>query len=151
MAGNPWQVESILAFYCIKCPECEFYSKEENDFIHHANEYHPLSCILFDQETSNSTPYNYNEEIDNAHIKQEQVSDIDDYYSYPDVFMNQYENENNESIEIKTEFTDENDPLMANQYENENIEGVEIKTEFTDENIPLKASSSEESIMFPMV
>ena len=65
--------------------------------------------------------------------------------------MNQYENENNEGIEIKTEFTNENDPLMANQYENENIEGVEIKTEFTDENIPLKASSSEESIMFPMV
>ena len=36
MAGNPWHVESILAFYCLKCPECEFNSKEENNFVHHA-------------------------------------------------------------------------------------------------------------------
>ena len=37
---------------------------------------------------------------------------------------------------------------MANQYENESNEGIEIKTEFTDENDPLKASSFEQSIMF---
>ena len=150
MAGNPWQVESILAFYCLKCPECEFNAKEENNFIHHAEEYHPLSYVLFDQETSNGTPYNYKEEINTVHIKQEQNSDLsyeDDDYNYPDVSMNEYENDN-EGIEIKTEFADENDLLISNQYENESNEGIEIKTEFTDEKDPLKASSFEQSIMF---
>ena len=115
MAGNPWQVESILSFYCLKCPECEFDSKEENNFIHHAKEYHPLSCVLFDQETSNGAPYNYKEEINTAHIKQEHNSDLgyEDYYNYPDVSMNEYENEGNEAFEFKTEFKDENDPLKA--------------------------------------
>ena len=151
MAENPWQVESILAFYCLMCPECEFNSKEESNFIHHAEEYHPLSYVLFEQETSNSAPYNYKEEIDTGHIKQEQNSDLsyeEDYYNYPDVPRNEYENEDNEGIEIKREFTDENDLLMTNQYENKSSEGIEIKTEFTDEKDPLKASSFEQSIMF---
>ena len=85
MAGNPWQVESILAFYCLKCPECEFNSKEENNFIHHAKEYHPLSCDLFDQETYNGAPYYDKEEIDTGHIKQEQNSDLsyeEDFYNF---------------------------------------------------------------------
>ena len=144
MAGNPWQVESILAFYCLKCPECEFNSKEETNFIHHAKEYHPLSFVLFDQEASNGAPYNYKEEIDTGHIKQEQDSNLsyeEDYYNYPDVSINEYKNEDSEGIEIKREFIDENDLLMANQYENESNEGVEIKTKFTDEKDPLKASS----------
>jgi len=150
MAGNPWQVESILAFYCLKCPECEFNSKEENNFIHHAEEYHPLSYALFEQETSNGAPYNYEEEINTTRIKQEQNSDLsdEDYCNYPDVSRDEYENEDNEGIEIKKEFTDENDLLMANQYENESNEGIMIKTEFTDERDPLKASSFEQSIMF---
>ena len=114
MAGNPWQVESILAFYCLKCPECEFNSKEETNFIHHAKEYHPLSFVLFDQEASNGAPYNYKEEINTAHIKQEQNYDLsyeEHYYNYPDVSMNEYEND--QPIQFKTEFKDENDPLKA--------------------------------------
>ena len=114
MTGNPWQVESILAFYCLKCPECEFNSKEETNFIHHAKEYHPLSFVLFDQEASNGAPYNYKEEINTAHIKQEQNYDLsyeEHYYNYPDVSMNEYEND--QPIQFKTEFKDENDPLKA--------------------------------------
>ena len=154
MAGNPWQVESILAFYCLKCPECDFNTQEENNFVYHAKEYHPLSCVLFGQETTNGSaaPHtDFKEEINTAHIKQEQNSDLsyeDDHYNYSDVSRNKYENEDNEGIEIKREFTDENDILMANQYENESNEGIEIKTKFTDEKDPLKASSFEQSIMF---
>ena len=150
MAENPWQVESILAFYCLKCPECEFNSKEESNFIHHAEEYHPLSYVLFDQETSNGAPYNYKEEINTTGIKKEQNSDLsyEEYDNHPDVSMNEYENEGNEGIEIKREFTDENDHVMANQYENESNEGIMIKEEFTDEKDPLKASSFGQSIIF---
>ena len=44
---NPWQVESIQAFYFLKCPECAFDTKEENYFHEHALENHPLSLVIF--------------------------------------------------------------------------------------------------------
>ena len=47
MASNPWQVDSIDEFYFLKCPECMFFSQEENDFKGHAIENHPLSNTLF--------------------------------------------------------------------------------------------------------
>ena len=46
-ADNPWQVESIEAFYFLKCPECMFFTKEDKGFYHHAVKNHPLSIILF--------------------------------------------------------------------------------------------------------
>ena len=44
---NPWQVNSIQAFSCLKCPECVFDTKEENNFKNHALDNHPLSFVLF--------------------------------------------------------------------------------------------------------
>ena len=106
MAGNPWHVESILAFYCLKCPECEFNSKEENNFVHHAKECHPLSNVLFGEENYSDPAFNFNEEFDTDQIKQENISDLNDIdnfddrniaenlsLSYGDVSMNENENE----------------------------------------------------------
>ena len=47
MDSNPWQVDSIDEFYFLKCPECMFFSQEENDFKGHAIENHPMSNTLF--------------------------------------------------------------------------------------------------------
>ena len=47
MNTNPWQVDNIWAFSCLKCPECEFYSKEEENFQSHAMANHPGSAVLF--------------------------------------------------------------------------------------------------------
>ena len=47
MKGNPWHVESIQAFYFLKCPECGFDTKEEKNFQTHAIQNHPLSSVLF--------------------------------------------------------------------------------------------------------
>ena len=47
MESNPWNVDNIVAFYCLKCPECSFYTKEEISFQNHALDDHPLSQILF--------------------------------------------------------------------------------------------------------
>lgn len=44
---NPWQVESMDEFACLKCPECVFTTKEENIFQDHAVENHPLSHVLY--------------------------------------------------------------------------------------------------------
>ena len=46
---NPWKVESIQNFLCLKCPECTFFTKEEKDFEIHAIANHPLSAALFDK------------------------------------------------------------------------------------------------------
>ena len=46
---NPWKVESIQNFSCLKCPECFFFTKEEKDFEIHAVADHPLSAALFDK------------------------------------------------------------------------------------------------------
>ena len=45
MNKNPWEVESIMAFYFLKCPECEFDTQKETDFEEHAKENHPLSLV----------------------------------------------------------------------------------------------------------
>jgi hypothetical protein len=61
MDSNPWQVDSIDEFYFLKCPECMFFSQEENDFKGHAIENHPMSNILFgnldEEQKSNMDEY----------------------------------------------------------------------------------------------
>ena len=69
MNSNPWQVDSIQTFYCLKCPECMFFSQEEFDFKHHAMENHPMSDLLFGKSENN-------EEM--AQIKEK--SDTDENY-----------------------------------------------------------------------
>ena len=44
---NPWQVESIEAFYVLKCPECTFYTKDDKGFYDHAVKNHHLSVSFF--------------------------------------------------------------------------------------------------------
>ena len=47
MSRNPWLVDSVQAFSYLKCPECDFNSKDESIFQDHAVENHPLSFVLF--------------------------------------------------------------------------------------------------------
>ena len=54
MESNPWQVNSIDAFNCLKCPECMFFSQAEIDFKDHAMKNHPLSNAFFDKFELNS-------------------------------------------------------------------------------------------------
>ena len=59
LVDNPWQVRSIQAFSCLKCPECTFITKEENRFQTHAVQSHPLSyvgyaSIFFGRSSSSS-------------------------------------------------------------------------------------------------
>ena len=73
MNGNPWQVDSIEAFIFLKCPECTlFFTKDEDIFQLHANEYHPLSVVFFGKaldETKHFYDPLETEECDNNETK----------------------------------------------------------------------------------
>ena len=60
-AINPWLVDSIHEFWTLQCPECTFYSKEEEVFEDHAIESHSSSYVLFGKE-----------------VKQEQIDEFED-------------------------------------------------------------------------
>ena len=67
MAINPWEVESIKDFYFLKCPECDFNTREENSFENHARENHPLSFVLFHKKYAE-------EDFNKIGIKEEPIS-----------------------------------------------------------------------------
>ena len=77
---NPWLVESIQAFSCLKCPECEFHTKKDTVFENHATENHPLSFVLFSKKKM------VKQELDDgnlpnlaANIKEEPRTEIDEF------------------------------------------------------------------------
>ena len=53
ITSNPWDVASITDFACLKCPECTFDTKEEENFREHAIENHPSSLVFFGQRPEN--------------------------------------------------------------------------------------------------
>ena len=77
MAQNPWAVESIRAFYFLKCPECDFDTRKENSFENHATENHPLSFVLFDKKS-------VNENFESINIKKEPFSQFETQISHND-------------------------------------------------------------------
>ena len=83
---NPWQVVSIEAFYCLKCPECMFFTTEDNAFYEHAVKNHPLSGVLFGKPRNETVDP---EEILNFLVKNEPPE-------------NSSENEDNETLSEKT-------------------------------------------------
>ena len=89
MHGNPWKVESIQAFSCLKCPECTFFTKKENNFENHALRNHPLSKVLFDKliyPTGSFQDYVLKEEIPNDlnHVRiKEEPTELSDYEKDP--------------------------------------------------------------------
>jgi hypothetical protein len=54
---NPWHVESLEAFYYLKCPECAFDTKKEMVFRDHAVENHPLSIVYFGENYNQETKF----------------------------------------------------------------------------------------------
>ena len=124
MAQNPWAVESIQAFYFLKCPECDFDTKEDNVFENHATENHPLSFVLFDKKY-------VEEDFDTIDIKEEPLSHSDTQISYDDQKSSTHNQfpllnsvtENNSLLdvpELKQEPTDESQVIENEIRNNEN-------------------------------
>ena len=111
---NPWQVDSIKAFACLKCPECAFNTNIENNFTDHAVENHPLSFVLFGKS----------EEV--TKVKMEEGTE-----NSWSIFS--YINENVEPIQVK------NEPIETNVEENNaNLDN----DEFEERTEPLHESNT---------
>ena len=120
MSINPWQVESILAFYFLKCPECTFTNKEESDFQTHAIENHPLSLTFFEksdlkiQEIGILDGCNNDSESNDDFIEiKEEVLEIGNDYGNPENNEEILQTKN-DAIVIKMEpefIIEDNDPL----------------------------------------
>ena len=114
-ANNPWQVVSIEAFYCLKCPECMYFTTNDNGFYDHAVENHPLSGVLFGKPKD--------ETIDPKEILTLLVKNEPPDYSF--------ENEDDETLSEKTfETFDQTNVLERESSENESIERLGKKKKF---------------------
>ena len=168
MTSNPWQVKSIQAFSCLKCPECDFDTKEENLFEYHATENHPLSLVLFDKEcfkseayedTMKSEPTDDIYELKNCNAEEIFLKDfvkeelIFDACNYLEVSLTK-ENSLNDISEIKKEITFA-DPLDINvivnsnpdrfrkSYSYENLETNNLDTSHESSEVVQSSSLSE--------
>ena len=101
VVGNPWQVESIEAFYFLKCPECTFYAKDDKAFHLHAVENHQLSFVFFGKpEVKTLTP----EEILDL---PEKTSEIEDNETLSEKSLKTIANDSNVQIESGESKSDE--------------------------------------------
>ena len=112
MTANPWQVESIHEFSCLKCPECGFDTKEENLFENHATENHPLSFVFFVKKSDE-------EEFNKNRVKEEPISDSSDME----------ENNDDEKLVKNMQFLPLHYPEVSLTEENSIIDISKIKKE----------------------
>ena len=61
MKENPWQVDNLMAFSFLCCPECVYRSQEETSFQVHAIQNHPRSSVFFN--SGNIDPLTIKEEV----------------------------------------------------------------------------------------
>ena len=121
MAQNPWAVDSIKAFYFLKCPECDFDTKEENSFETHATKNHPLSLVLFGKES-------INEDFDSIYIKEEPLSHSDTLIS-DDAQISYVDNK----IFLKSSVTEDNSMLDVPELKQEPSNKLHVDDEIMDE------------------
>jgi len=94
MDVNPWKVDSIQAFYLIKCPECTFDTKTETDFQEHAFENHPLSHVLFHKKLENNADISDTIDINEKSLKLKEKFDSPTYNCDPKNKIEPNANEN---------------------------------------------------------
>ena len=140
MSINPWQVDSIQAFYFLKCPECDFMNREESYFQNHAIENHPLSIPFFEkydfsiEEIGNFDNYDESNDPLNT-VKQELFETYDDYEVSEQTFLT----ENNMNIiKREEEFTGEENFLS-----NSNIKD---EKKFLDSDLDFKHEAPKKSL-----
>ena len=105
---NPWQVDSIEAFVCLKCPECYFTSKQENLFQDHAVQCHPLSHVLFGmiklECDANKEKQRYDQKYfkNYLHVNSSKQSDV--FRDSTETFLNKIVSDDDQNVEEKQRY-----------------------------------------------
>ena len=152
---NPWKVESIQNFSCLKCPECTFFTREEKDFEIHAVKNHPLSAALFDKTMFNSEII--------VTKKQEVLSDVSDFSIFntnkDSIVLNSSEDDPFEFKNTKIQEQGTNFMNSLTRYDSsvdrveetkEQSEIVNSQVPIIPENKPKKRSSVDETSLNPV-
>ena len=166
MVENPWLVESINAFYFLKCPQCEFNTKIETFFQTHALAMHPMSCVLFGNTSAGwanahsahpvPTPLLSNQEYFKVNkVEKEQLSDDIEKYPPEQQDFNKTELESSsketnidnlkceikqEQFENKQEFNEE---FYADEEDYNNDESVSEQYDYNYPEISLNESTNQ--------
>ena len=109
MDRNPWKVDSIWAFTYLHCPECEFNTRESNNFQDHAVENHPLSSVLFKKQ--------FEEKVTNKEYFDEKKVANNEYFDEKKVTNNEYYDESYENFDEEGEFEEEGNEFSEIQDE----------------------------------
>ena len=154
MIENPWLVESIDAFYFLKCPQCEFNTKIETFFQTHALAMHPMSHVLFAHPVHTTLPSNQ-EDFKANKVGKEQLSDSIEKYSPEQQDFNKTElesgdketNIDNLKCEIKQEqFENEqefNEEFYADEEDYNNEESVSEQYDYNYPEVSLNETSNQ--------
>jgi uncharacterized Zn-finger protein len=136
MNTNPWQVDSIEAFSCLKCPECNFYSRDENYFQNHAMANHPCSVVFFGkhEEYIAMTPEEYQKKFNKQ-------SNLDETSSCQIKVEIKQEIVENESKLNDSELVDESYENLNGQEETFENDPSDFNHDIDLEDIDLKSKS----------
>ena len=129
-ANNPWQVESIEAFYFLKCPECMFFTKADSTFYKHAVENHSLSFALFGKPVKSKELLAQKGILNEEHIKLKQTKNCDQELWFSE------ETKPLKEKEKETEIVSMKDLEFLNSAEeNEELSNKEIEVEYNEINL----------------
>ena len=126
-ANNPWQVESIEAFYFLKCPECMFFTKADSTFYKHAVENHSLSFVLFGKPVKSKELLAQKGILNEEHIKLKQTKNCDQELWFSEETKPLKEKEKETEIVSMTDLE-----FLNNSKENEELSNKEIEVEYNE-------------------
>ena len=113
--NNPWNVVSLQAFLCLKCPECVFDTKEKDSFENHAIENHPLSIVLFGKTLKEENKFDKEFDLGDPlladKIDSEDLQWEPDYLDYCESKLEEFDYEYTENNDKTKEIKQEKKPL----------------------------------------
>ena len=123
-ALNPWQVESVDAFFYLCCPECVYRSKEVSTFEAHALQNHPMSAALFSNVPVEVVVKEETEPVDfNSDVKFDQSAFMDLPLDDDDQDDNDPEDTKDFMKDIDLDF-DPNDPKFDEDEDEDDMSGM---------------------------
>ena len=148
MDKNPWAVDSIKDFWFLNCPECDFKAKEDDSFLDHANEEHPLSWILLEKSLEidnfnvDSSTKVTKKEIKREAAEFELVKQNDSHLNVKEEYFESTSELDETSVRISSQFNasvgDQSNTIMISSVPNNKWTQNTMKSNFEDCSMLLK-------------